>query len=147
MTEKEGMKVMDRNNLRRRYIEENGEGAARGKQAHHVIPVEILKEIYHCDEKDLPEEFNEPWNCLMLPTDQAAEFVHWGSHPWYSQFVRDLLCREAGSGITIDTIKTVAALVRTFCEENMGPFMEMKLGGTINNIEQYVEIVHFAYNV
>ncbi|MCM1325637.1 MAG: AHH domain-containing protein [Bacteroidales bacterium] len=138
---------MKRSNLRANYIEAHGEAAARNKQAHHVIPVEILKELYDCTEAALPETFNEEWNCLMLPTEQSAEFVHWGSHPWYTEFIWYQI-RSIGQGnITLDTLKTVAAIIRTFCEENMDPFMQMKLGGKINNIADYVEIVHFVYDV
>lgn len=138
---------MRRENLRKNFIEKYGEEAARGKQAHHLIPVEILKEIYHCGEEDLPEEYNQTWNCLMLPTDQSAEFVHWGSHSWYTQFVRDQIHNVGEDNITPDTLRTVAMIIRTFCEENMEPFMDMKLNGGINDIEEYVEIVEFAYDV
>lgn len=136
---------MDRRNLRANYIAAHGEEAARNKQAHHVIPVEILKELYGCDEADLPETFNEEWNCLMLPTDASQEFVHWGSHPWYTNFIRWQINNISQGNITEDTLKTVATVIRTFCEENMEPFLEMKLNGTINNIEDYAKIVEFAY--
>ncbi len=39
---------MKRENLRKNFIKEYGEEAARGKQAHHLIPVKILKEIHNC---------------------------------------------------------------------------------------------------
>lgn len=39
---------------------------------------------------------------------------------------------QSGEGnITSDTLGTVAMIVRTFCEENMKPFMDMKLSGKI----------------
>lgn len=136
---------MNRSNLRANYIRAHGEAAAHGKQAHHVIPVEILKELYNCDEAALPETFNEEWNCLMLPTNQSAEFVHWGNHPWYTQFIRYQIHSIGKGTVTMETLKTVAAIIRTFCYENMEPFMEMKLGGRINDIEDYVKIVEFAY--
>lgn len=136
---------MNRGNLRANYIAAHGEEAARNKQAHHVIPVEILEELYHCDEAALPETFNETWNCLMLPTDASQEFVHWGSHPWYTNFIRRQINDICQGNITEDTLKEVAAVIRTFCEENMEPFIEMKLGGKINDIETYARIVESAY--
>lgn len=140
------MKRMKRGNLRENYKKEHGEDAVRGKQAHHVIPVEILKTVYNCDEEELSEEFNGTWNCLMLPANQSEEFGHWGSHPWYTKFIWDQLGGPEERNIPLETVMSVAAAVRIFCEENMEPFIKMKLDGRINDIEGYVRIVHFVYN-
>lgn len=140
---------MNRGNLRANYIAAHGEEAARNKQAHHVIPVEILKDLYDCDESDLSETFNEEWNCLMLPTDTSQEFVHRGSHSWYTAFIRWLINDISQGRLTdanrMDTLKTVAAIIRTFCEENMAQFIAMNLGGKINDIATYAKIVESAY--
>lgn len=137
---------MDRNNLRKNFINEFGEEAARGMQAHHVIPVNVLTDIYNCTEADLDEVFNETWNCLMLPADRSGEFVHRGSHPEYSRFVRRKIGDVCQGNITLDGIKTVAMILRTFCNENMQAFMDMELNGTINQLEVYAQVVEQSYS-
>ncbi len=137
---------MDRRNLRTNYINEYGEEAARDKQAHHVIPVEVLTEIFDCNEADLGEEYNETWNCLMLPSHGAGEFVHRGSHPNYSQFIKWKIGDVCQGNTTLDGIKTVAAIIRTFCEENMEACMDMKLYGKIDDFEAYAQVVEQSYS-
>lgn len=52
-----------------------------GKQAHHIIPVEFLCELYNCEESELSEEFNEEWNCLILPAhEEQTALCHSGCH-------------------------------------------------------------------
>lgn len=137
---------MDRRNLRVNYINEYGEEAARGKQAHHVIPVEVLTEICNCDEAGLDEEYNKTWNCLMLPADGSGEFVHRGSHPKYTRFIRRTIEDICQGNITLDGIKTVAAIIRTFCEENMQAFVSMELNGKIDDLKTYVQVVEQSYS-
>lgn len=140
---------MKRGNLRKNYINAHPHEDVSNKQAHHVIPVELLMELHNCSEAALPETFNEEWNCLMLPTDQSAEFVHRGSHSWYTAFVRWLINDISHGEITdanrMDIITTTAAVIRTFCECNMEQFIQMNLGGKIDDIETYAKIVESAY--
>lgn len=135
---------MGRNNLRKKYIEAHPDEDVSNKQAHHVIPVEILKKLYGCDEAELPKTFNEEWNCLMLPTDTSQEFVHRGSHSGYTAFIQWLIDDISHGNITdanrMNILQTVAAIIRTFCEVNMEQFIKMNLEGTIDNIEEYAKI-------
>ena len=53
----------------------------KGKQAHHIIPLEFLCELYNCEESELSEEFNEEWNCLILPAHgKQTALCHSGCH-------------------------------------------------------------------
>ena len=124
-------------------------GERRGKcygSKKSEIPVEVLTEICNCDEARLDEEYNKTWNCLMLPTDGSGEFVHRGSHPNYSRFIRWKIDDVCQGNITLDGIKAVAAIIRTFCEENMEAFVNIELNGKIDDFETYARTVEQSYS-
>lgn len=59
----------------------------RGYQAHHIVPVQIIKKFSSSDDYDF---YNCAWNCLMVPNSNAY-IVHNGSHPSYNDFVQELI--------------------------------------------------------
>ena len=116
---------------------EEAEDSFRGYQAHHIIPIEILKEVLQTDEENLSEEFNEVWNGIFL-NEWEGDNSHFGSHSAYTNFVRIRLAEEFEREKDImKAIKNLAAVIKSTLVENE----ESDLGGTINDFEQYIEYI------
>lgn len=59
----------------------------KGYQAHHIIPVEVIKEYV---EESEYEFYNQDWNCLMV-AEYGDAIIHSGSHPRYNEFVEKFI--------------------------------------------------------
>ena len=130
---------MHRINLRNNYKKNHPYEDIKGKQAHHIIPVEILMDFFSTTEEDLPELFNEEWNCLMLPArGDMTSLRHSGKHPRYSRLVCDLIFKDMEDTIgTIDVIqsmKSVALCIKVWYEENNRDLVKDNIRDSVNNI-------------
>lgn len=138
---------MRRGNLRINLIEEAAEEAGVyveeakdsfvGYEAHHIIPVEVLTQIFDMQESELGEEFNGTWNGIFLKKC-GEDNSHAGSHPNYSELIRELLQKEIDNGQSVmDAIKNLAAVIKNTLIESKNN----DLGGSINEFEEYITII------
>ena len=73
-------------------------GAPKGTQAHHIIPIEVIKEaLQKTDLIDL-EEFDKSWNGIALPEQYGTRGSHlpqhYGSHSNYTEAVKGYIGEE-----------------------------------------------------
>lgn len=130
---------MKRSNLRENYIEKHPDEDLTGKQAHHIIPVEFLCELYNCEESKLSEEFNDEWNCLMLPArGEETALRHLGCHPKYTRMVGELVLEDirnnAGQVTQMESIKTIALAIKLWYMDNNNILVDRKRSEKVNNI-------------
>ena len=139
---------MDRNNLRKNLIQELAETNNvsyhemetnyKNYQAHHIIPIEVLTEIFEVDCEDLSEDFNQTWNGILLPIN-GLDYSHHGSHPHYTEFVRNTLYSEIkqGKNTVMEVCQHIATVIKFTIQDNCNN----DWNGTINVFEEYLYII------
>lgn len=118
-----------------------------GYQAHHIIPIEVVKNYANLADKDEDEYYDGAWNCLLLPEEsEYALCNHKGSHPEYTKYVGRLVL-EIMNDRRIDfktAAREAAELIRTFYNDNETAFLLDGEGG--QKINELVELIKYVEN-
>ena len=77
-----------------------------GTQAHHIIPIEVIKEALQRTRVIDLEEFDQAWNGIALPgqygTIRSRLPQHYGSHNNYTEAIKEYIKEENIVNIVLD---------------------------------------------
>ncbi len=80
--------------------------APEGTQAHHIIPIEVIKEALQRTRVIDLEEFDQAWNGIALPEQYGSRGSrlpqHYGSHNNYTEAVKEYIKEENIVNIVLD---------------------------------------------